>query len=235
MNVDKVLKELESFGSESTKKMLMKHGAKEPLFGVKVADLKKTLKKTKGDQKLALELYDTGNSDAMYLAGLLADGSKMTDAKLKQWAKKAYWYMISEYTVPSVTSENENGWTLALEWIESDKENIASSGWSTLSAIVSLKPDSELDIEVIKKLIGRVEKTIHISQNRVRYTMNGFLIACAVYILQLSDLAIETSKKIGRIDVEMGGTRCKVPFAPEYIEKIKARRTIGQKKKTVKC
>ncbi len=96
MNLNEVINELESFGDESTKKVLMKHGAKEPFFGVKVADLKKTLKKIKGDQQLALELYETGNSDAMYLAGLLADGSKMTDAKLKQWVKKAYWSMISE-------------------------------------------------------------------------------------------------------------------------------------------
>ncbi|MEZ5344996.1 MAG: DNA alkylation repair protein [Pyrinomonadaceae bacterium] len=235
MNVTEVLNELESFGSETTKKTLMRHGAKEPFFGVRVADLKRILKKIKGDQKLALELYATGNSDAMYLAGLLADGSKMTDAKLGQWAKKAYWYMISEYTVAWVASENQNGWRLALEWIDSDKENIASSGWAALSAIISVKPDSELDIKLIRKLLLRVEKSIHKSQNRVRYTMNGFVIACAAFILELSDVAVETSKRIGKVDVEMGGTACKVPFAPEYIEKIKARRKIGQKKKTVKC
>ncbi len=124
---------------------------------------------------------------------------------------------------------------MGLEWIESDKETIASAGWSTLAAIVSVKPDSELDIEGIKKLITRVEKTIHGSQNRVRYTMNGFLISCASFISELSDDAIETAKRIGKVEVEMGGTACKVPFAPEYIEKIKARRKIGQKKKTVKC
>ncbi|MCB1025122.1 MAG: DNA alkylation repair protein [Acidobacteria bacterium] len=235
MKLEEVMQELEGFGNAGTKKVLMKHGATEPFFGVKIADLKKTLKKIKGDQQLALKLFDTGNSDAMYLAGLVADGSKMTESELNSWAKKAYWYMISEYTVPWVASEHPNGWKLGLKWTNSSAENIASSGWSTLSALVSVKPDAELDIKAIGKLMTLVEKTIHSSQNRVRYTMNGFLISCAAFIAELSDEAIETAKRIGKVDVEMGGTACKVPFAPDYIEKIKARRQIGQKKKTVKC
>ena len=56
----------------------MNHGAKEPFFGVKVGDLKKILKKTKKNHELSLELYKTGNSDAMYLAGLMADEKKIT-------------------------------------------------------------------------------------------------------------------------------------------------------------
>ena len=47
MTLNEVMQELESYGEESTKKTLMKHGAKEPFFGVRVQDLKKILKKTK--------------------------------------------------------------------------------------------------------------------------------------------------------------------------------------------
>jgi len=60
MTLQEVLKELESYGDERTKNTLMKHGAKEPFFGVKVADLKKILKKTKKNHELSLQLYDTG-------------------------------------------------------------------------------------------------------------------------------------------------------------------------------
>jgi hypothetical protein len=37
--------ELKSKGNEGIKKILMKHGIKEPLFGVKVADLKPNKRK----------------------------------------------------------------------------------------------------------------------------------------------------------------------------------------------
>jgi len=235
LTCDQVIDQLEVAGNESTKKVLMKHGAKEPFFGVKVADLKKIGKKIKGEQKLAMELYDSGNSDAMYLAGLIADGSKMTKAQLNKWAKKGYWYYISEYSVAWVASENENGWDIGLEWIESDKENIASSGWATLSSIIGTKPDEELDIKKIRSLVKRVGKEVHDQPNRVRYVMNGFVIAVAAFIESLTEEAIAVSKTYGKVDVEMGGTACKVPFAPEYIEKIRKRGAIGKKRKAAKC
>ncbi len=235
MNKAEVLSELESYGSAGIKKIYTNHGASEPFFGVKVADLKKILKKIKNDQKLALELYQTGNSDAMYLAGLAADGAKMSVAELQDWVEKAYWYMLSEYTVPWVASENENGWELALKWIESKEERIASAGWATIANIISVKEDAELDIAKLRSLLKRVESEIHSAQNRVRYTMNGYVIALAAFVLELSDEALESAKRIGKVEVNLGETACKVPFAPEYIEKIKARRTVGKKKKTAKC
>ena len=73
MTAKDVLAQLKALGTEQTKKTHMRHGAKEPFYGVKVADLKVLQKKIKTDHALALELYDTGNSDAMYLAGLIAD------------------------------------------------------------------------------------------------------------------------------------------------------------------
>ena len=44
MDLHEVLIELESYADQRTKSTHMKHGAKEPLFGVRVADLKKILK-----------------------------------------------------------------------------------------------------------------------------------------------------------------------------------------------
>ncbi len=58
-------------GSEQTKKVFMRHGAREPFFGVKVGDMKKIVKRVKKNHELSLALYDTGNGDAMYLAGLM--------------------------------------------------------------------------------------------------------------------------------------------------------------------
>src|SRR5262249_1583128 len=146
-------------------------------FGVKVEELKKIQKRIKKDYKLALELYDSGISDAMYLAGLIADDAKMTKKDLQGWVKEAHWYMLSEYTVPWVAAESKHGRELALEWIESGKENIASTGWATLSSLVAIKDNAELDLAELKQLLQRVQKTIHRQPNRVRYVMNGFVIA----------------------------------------------------------
>ena len=235
MTTEEILKELKEYGNENTKRTFIKHGAPEPIDGVKVQDLKKIVKKVKKNHELSIELYDTGNSDAMYLAGLIADENKISKEDLKRWVRGATWSMISEYTVPWVTSESNYGFELALEWIESEEEKIASSGWSTLSSLALLKPDNELDIEVFSGLLKRVEKTIHDAQNRVRYTMNNFVIAVGGSIVALTKEATAVAQKIGKVKVDMGGTACKVPLATEYIKKISDRGSLGKKRKSARC
>ena len=66
-------------------------------------------------------------------------------------------------------------------------------------------------------------------------TMNGFVIAVGSYVLPLMKQAKATAKKLGKVDVEMHGTSCKVPLATEYIEKIEKSGRAGKKRKTIKC
>jgi 3-methyladenine DNA glycosylase AlkD len=235
MTSKEILAQLKTMGSDSIKKVLVKHGAKEPFYGVKVGDMKTIVKKVKVNHELALELYDSGISDAMYLAGLIADDKKMSKKDLNSWIKKAYWYMLSEFTVPWVTAGSLYGHELAMEWIASKDENTAAAGWVTYSCLIALKPDTELNLKEIKTLVDRIQKDIHKSPNRVRQTMNNFVISVGGYIPSLSDYAIASAKKIGKVEVNMGDTACKVPSAPEYIESMKKRGTLGKKKKTVKC
>jgi len=236
MTSKQILDELKKLGSENIKKIFLKHGAKEPFYGVKVEDLKKVQKTIKeNQQQLALELFASGVGDAQYLAGLMADGSKMNAKELQAWVEKAGWQMISEYSVAWVASENKDAWNLAMKWIDSPKPNIASSGWSTLGCVLALKMDVELNIPAIKKLLARIEKEIHKAPNRVRYCMNGFVIAAGSYVKELTQAAMDTGRKNGIVMVDMNGTACKIPYAPDYINKVKLKGGIGKKKKTVKC
>ena len=235
MTTEQIMRELERKGSESIKKIFLNHGVKEPLFGVKVGDLKVIQKKVKRDHDLAMDLFSTGNYDARYLAGLIADESKMSKKDIQQWAEGSNCRATSEYTVAWVAAESNYGWELGMKWIDSPKENIASAGWNTLSGVIAMKSDNELDTGVIKKLLQRIAKEIHSAPNRVRYTMNGFVIGVGGYIKELTKDALETAKKIGDVFVDMRGTACKVPSVPDYIKKMEAKGSIGKKKKTVKC
>lgn len=231
-----VMQELKARGTEQTVKTMGRHGGPtDKMYGVKIADMKIILKKIKGDQKLALQLYDTGNSDAMYLAGLLADGSKMTAKQLNDWAKKAPWYMISDYTVAWVASENPDGFDLACKWIESRQELVASAGWSTLAAIAGTREDSQLDLESYLALLGQVENSIHQAKNRVKYSMNNFVISVACFIRSLHKQAMATAKRIGKVEVDVGDTSCQVPVAVDYITKTIAKRGVGTKRSSPKC
>ena len=233
--VAQVVAELKKKGNPLRIRAFAPHGAPEDLFGVSVADMKVIAKKIKGEQELACELYETGNGDAMYLAGMVADGSLMTKKQLDSWARDSSWQMISEYTVPGVATESKHAHDLAMNWITSKKESVASCGWNTYAGIVTVTPDEDLDLAEIRSLLKRVEKEIDSAPNRVRYTMNAFVIAVGGYVLPLSTQAKATAKKLGKVEVDMHGTSCKVPLATEYIRKIETAGRAGKKRKTITC
>ena len=236
MTATQLLKELKPLGRESYKRVLMNnHGVKEPCFGVPVGELKKFQKRIRKDYQLALDLYDTGNYDAMYLAGLIADDARMTKKDLQRWVDKAYAGALIGATVPWVAAGSPHSHEIALEWIESPKPVTASAGWATLSCLVALKPDAELDLAELKHLLQRMQKTIHQAPDLVRYQMNGFVISVGSYVKALTEFCIELGEKIGPLTADLGNNSCHVPFAPDYIRKVQARGTIGKKRKTVKC
>jgi hypothetical protein len=65
--------------------------------------------------------------------------------------------------------------------------------------------------------------------------MNSFVIAVGSHVKSLTDTAIRTAEKIGRVTVDMGNTSCEVPHAPDYIRKVEQRGAIGKKRKMAKC
>lgn len=235
-SVAEVMQALEAKGTEQTRKTFARHGAPiDQMFGVKVGDLKVIAKKIKGNQQLALDLYATGNSDAMYLAGIVADGRQMTKRQLDEWARQATWYMLADYSVAGVAAQSPHGRDLALKWMKSKQPIIASAGWSTYSLLLATLPDDELDLDEVRGLLDRVVAEIDTAKDRVPYVMNGFVISVGTYIKPLLRQAKATAKKIGKVEVDLGETACKVPLATEYIAKVESMGRVGKKRNTTKC
>ena len=235
MNAAEVMKELQKKGTAQTRKTWLRHGCSEPLFGVKISDMKVLMKKTGKDSALARELYKTGNADAMYFAGLIGNGAELSPAELGEWAELARWAMLSEYTVPWMTSEHPEGWQIGLKWIDSPAEKISCAGWNTLASIVNTREDKDLDLKGIERLLERVVKTIGSAPNRTRYTMNGFVIAVGGAVKPLTKKALATAAKLGKVEVDVGDTECKIPNAAEVIKKVIASGRHGKKRSTAKC
>ena len=235
--VESIMLRLESLGRERTRRMYARHGmAADRSFGVSVADLKKIAKTIKGEHDLACAIYDTGNLDAMYLAGMVADGARMSRKQLDGWAKRAEGMsMVAENTVAWVAVESPHAREIALKWIRSRQEHVASAGWCTYSGIVATAPDPDLDLEEIEDLLDTVVREIDRAQNRVRYTMNGFVISVGAYVEPLTKRARSAAARIGVVSVDMGDTACRVPLATAYIDKIEGMGRVGRKRKTIRC
>jgi hypothetical protein len=230
-----ILAELETLGTASYRKTMLVHGVQEPIHGVKISELKKIQRRAGGtNHELALELWDSGVYDAMYLAALMADDTRMGPKDLRRWMSGVRCAVLAEYSVAWVTAGSPKGWETALEWIDSRKELEASAGWNALGGIVAIRPDAQLDLAELRKLLARVEDELHDAPNRVRYCMNSF-VAVGGYVAPLTAEALAVGKRLGKVEVDMGDTECKVPGIVERIGRTKARGSLGKKRKSVKC
>ena len=65
--------------------------------------------------------------------------------------------------------------------------------------------------------------------------MNGFVIAVGSYIIELTEKASQVAEKISKVSVNVGKTSFKVPFAVDYIKKVKGKGKLGKKRKMARC
>lgn len=235
MTAQDILDELRPLGRDSYKRVIFRHGVREPCFGVKISDLQAIVKRIRKDYRLALELYATGNYDAMYLAGLIADDARMTKGDLHGWVAGAYCRSLCGATVAWVAAGSPHGWELGREWIDAEAPLTAVAGWATLASLVAVRPDDQLDLPELNRLLQRIRKTIHAAPDLVRYQMNSFVIAAGCYVAPLTEPAIRTAEAIGPVSADLGDTACEVPPAADYIRKVQQRGTIGKKRRTAKC
>lgn len=202
MNMEMVMQELESLAKERTKKMYISNGAQEPLFGVATGVMKPIAKKIKIDQNLAEELYATGNYDAMYFAGIIADPKAMTESDYDRWIDAAYFYMLSDYVVSVTLSESDIAQEVSDKWIASGDELRMSAGWSCYCWLLGSRKDVEFSEIKISNMLDLVKDTIHDSPERTKSAMNNFLYTVGISYLPLHEKAVETAKAIGIVEVK---------------------------------
>jgi 3-methyladenine DNA glycosylase AlkD len=235
MNLQMVMQELEALGKERTKKIYISNGAHEPLFGVATGQMKPIAKKIVKDQPLAEELYATGNYDAMYFAGVIADPKAMTEADFERWIDAAYFYMLSDYVVAVTLAETDIAQVVADKWIASGEELKMSAGWSCYCWLLGNRPDVEFDESKIASMLDLVKNTIHDSPDRTKSAMNNFIYTVGVSFLPLHDKAVETAKAVGPVEIKREKKKSSFLLASDSIQKQVDKGKIGFKRKYVRC
>lgn len=235
MDFEMVMQELEVLGKERIKKTYISNGAKEPLFGVATGAMKPLAKKIKKNQPLAEQLYATGNYDAMYFAGIIADPMTMTEADFERWIETAYFYMLSDYVVAVTLSETDIAQVVADKWIGSGEELRMSAGWSCYCWLLGNRQDSEFIVSKIASMLEQVENTIHDSPDRTKSAMNNFIYTVGISFIPLHDKAVETAMAVGPVEIKRDKKKSSILLASENIQKEIARGKLGFKRKYVRC
>jgi 3-methyladenine DNA glycosylase AlkD len=235
MDLETVMQELEALGKERTKKIYLSNGAHEPLFGVATGAMKPIAKIIKINQPLAEELYATGNYDAMYFAGIIADPKAMTESDFDRWMDGAYFYMLSDYVVAVTLSEADIAQEVADKWIASGDELRMSAGWSCYCWLLGNRKDNDFSEMKISNLLDRVKNRIHDAPERTKASMNNFLYTTGVSYIPLHEKALEMAKEVGTVEVKREKKKSSFLNAHESIQKELDKGRLGFKRKYVRC
>lgn len=217
MTLAEAMRALEKGGSEQTRKIYLRHGAQEPLFGVTMATLKPLVKRIGVDNDLALELWGTGNHDARTLAMKIADPQAMSPRDLDRLAAENRQGMCS-LLLAALTAEGPHAMPKATRWLASADPVVRATGWMLVGQM-ALLDEATADAWFGERL-AEVEKSIDSAPNDVRAAMNGAVIAIGCRNAGLRKAAVAAAKRVGKVEVDHGDTACKTPDAVPYIEKM---------------
>lgn len=214
------MKQLEKMGTAQNRKTYARHGVGENTFGVSFASLYAMQKKIKIDHPLAQQLWKTGNGEARILALLVADPARLTAAEAEQWLREIRSYGVNMYLAALVAKTSFKD-KLMYAWMKSKDEYPRACGYEILASRMRAK-DASIPDGDLKKILGTIEKEIHGSANRARYSMNTAVIGIGTRRTLMKD-AIAAAKRIGPVEVDHGDTNCKTPDAATYIVKVAKR------------
>lgn len=222
MTSSEILATLKNLGKPSTAAIYQRHGAGENVFGVLTSDIARLVKKIKVDHALAMDLWKSGNAEARILALQVADPQKLSESDAEALLDNPHPHFTAYY-LSALLARSPVAESRMRAWMKSTDESVRESGYALLAHRLKGDPGCIGDTEA-GKILATIEKEIHGSANRARYTMNNALIAIGVFKPALKKKAIEAAKRIGKVEVDHGETDCKTPDAAAYIVKASKRR-----------
>lgn len=219
MYIQEILFQLKSLGNEKVRAHNLKFGAGENQYGVKMGDIRALAKKIKVNHQLALELWNTGNVEARFLAILIMKPQELTIEEVDRLVRSEKFPHITDWFSAYVVKVHPENETLREMWMKSDDPMAARAGWSITADRVAKKA-SGLDLTA---LLDRIEAEMPTAAPETQWTMNMTLAQIGIHNPQLRSRALAIGEKMGIYRDYPVSKGCTSPFAPIWINEMVGR------------
>lgn len=216
MDIKDILAQLEALGDEKMRAQNKKRGAGANQFGVKMGDIRNIAKKIKTNHELALELWDTGNVEARFLATLIIDVKKLSNNEIAKIVSSEKFTHIADWFYSYVIKEYADKETLRQKWMHTTDVMQARAGWSLTSGCVTRTPE----LVDIPALLDRIENEMPTAAPEVQWTMNSTLAQIGINHPEYRERALAIGEKLGIYRDYPTSKDCTSPFAPIWINEM---------------
>jgi 3-methyladenine DNA glycosylase AlkD len=216
---DEVLTVLESLGHPRVREMNAKNGAPDNQFGVKMGDIRTAAKSIKTNHELGLELWTTGNVEAMLLATLIVKPKLLSEHDLERMVSEVTYAWLADWLMSYVVKQHPGKESMRQRWMMSSHPMLSRAGWSLTTERVVKNPDG-LDIGA---LLDRIEQEMGSAPSPAQWTMNFCLIEVGIRFADHRERAVNIGEKFGLYRDYPVSKGCTTPFAPICIRELVAR------------
>jgi 3-methyladenine DNA glycosylase AlkD len=201
--------------------MNARNGAPEDQFGVRMGDIRAIAKSIKTNHALGLELWATGNLEAMLLATLIMKPKQLSEEDVERMTASVTYAWLADWLMTNVTRQHPGKEAMRRSWMESTHPMLARAGWS-LTAERLVKDPEGLDPGA---LLDRIEREMGAAPAPVQWTMNYCLAEIGIRFPELRGRAIDIGETLGLYRDYPVSKGCTSPFAPIWIEEMVRRQS----------
>lgn len=217
--VEEALKLLESCGDAAVRERNAKNGAPDNQFGVKMGDIRALAKTLKINHELGVELWGSGNLEAMLLATLIMKPNLLTEEVLERMAASVTYAWLADWLMTNIIQRHPGKEAMRQRWMESPHPMLARAGWSLTTERVLKNPEG-LDLAA---LLDRIEREMGDAPSPAQWTMNFCLAEIGIHFAEHRERAIAIGERLGLYRDYPVSKGCTSPFAPIWIKTIAAR------------
>ena len=163
---------------------------------------------------MALELWQTGITDAQLLACMLFDAKKLTLDEARSMVSQLSYYGIIDKFIGEVVYHHKHANILAEEWSASSKDNLGRAGWNLIVHKVS---DGKLTNTALEELLTTIEVELPTATPGKQWAMNHALCEIGIRYPQFTERCITLGETLGvyrELKVSKG---CTSAYAPNWI------------------
>lgn len=219
MTLQEALELLERHGQPRVRELNITKGAPENHFGVKMGDIRAIARTIKFDHDLGLQLWESGNVDAMLLATLVLRPRLLSDDEVEAMVASVTYAWLADWLMTHVVKQHPSKETLRLRWMASEHPMLSRAGWSLTTERVIKNPDG---IEV-GALLDRLDREMGSAPAPAQWTMNFCLAEIGIRFAEHRQRAVAIGERLGLYRDYPVSKGCTSPFAPIWIAEMVAR------------
>lgn len=216
MTLNQVMKQLEALGSERMREQNMRHGSGENQFGLKRGDVRKIAKELKSNHELGLQLWDTENVDARFLAILIMKPKQLSAEELDRMVRAEPFTEVADWFYRYIVKKHPEGGAQLDSWLESGDPMAERAAWHLIADLAERSPDT-LDLNA---LLDRIESEMKDAHPAPQWSMNWALSMIGIHHPKLRKRTIAIGEKLEVLKDYPTSKGCVSPYAPICIEEM---------------